>query len=199
MEIASGKGRRLAREILGRGQRGGRGHTTTVRLWTRLLDWRPYPAAELLAWYGRRWEQELFYKELNVDTRSTPLLQSPTPWTALQAIAALILACAVLVDYRIEAASAGEVGVLRISFIKPPHIVQGLWPFREVSADVMTPAQVRRVVRRSLRHLADRAIPKRRQRSCPRALRPPVSRWPRLRKNTDHTGTIVYSVGAIYA
>jgi hypothetical protein len=199
VEIASGKGKRLVREILGRVQRGGRGHTTTVRLWTSLLDWQKHPAAQLLSLYGRRWEQEVFYKELKVDTRSTPLLQSHTPLTAMQEIAARILAYAVLVDYRVEAARAGEVGVLRISFLKTLHIVQGLWQFLEVSADLMSPAQLRLVVRRSLRHIADMAIPKRRQRSCPRALRQPVSSWPRLRKNSDHTGTIEYCVGSIYA
>ena len=48
--------------------------------------------------------QHIFYKELKVDMRSTPCLQSHTPLTAMQEIAALILAYAVLVDYRIEAA-----------------------------------------------------------------------------------------------
>jgi hypothetical protein len=199
VEIASGTDKRLVREILGRVQRGGRGQTTIVRLWTSLLDWRKHPAAELLALYARRWEQEIFYKELKVDMRSTPLLQSHTALTAMQEVAALILAYAVLVDYRIEAASVGEVGVLRISFLKTMQIVQGLWGFLEVSADLLTPEQLRLVVRRTLRNIAEMAIPKRRQRSCPRALRQPVSSWPRLRKNTGRSGPIEYSVGTIYA
>jgi hypothetical protein len=199
VEIRSGQATRLVREILGRVQRGGRGPATTVRLWTSLLDWRRYPAAQLLALYGRRWEQEVFYKELKVDMRSTPCLQSHTPLTAMQEIAALILAYAVLVDYRIEAATVGAVGVLRISFMKTLQVVQGLWQFLEVSADLLTPAQVRLIVRRSLRRIADMAIPKRRQRSCPRALRQPVSSWPRLRKNTHRNGPVQYSVGQIYA
>jgi hypothetical protein len=199
VEITSGTGKRLVREILGRVRRGGRGQATTVRLWTSLLDWRKHPAAELLALYARRWEQEIFYKELKVDMRSTPLLQSHTPLTAMQEVAALILAYAVLVDCRIEAAAAGQVGVLRISFLQTMQIVQGLWGFLEVAADLMTPEQLRLVVRRTLRHIAKLAIPKRRQRSCPRALRQPVSSWPRLRKNTDNTRPIEYSVGTIYA
>jgi hypothetical protein len=199
VEIGSGKVTRLVREILGRVQRAGRGAATTVRLWTSLLDWRRHPAAQLLALYARRWEQEVFYKELKVDLRSTPRLQSHTPLTAIQEIAALILAYAVLVNYRVEAASAGEVDVLRISFMKTLQVVQGLWQFLEVSADLLTPAQVRLVVRRTLRRIADMAIPKRRQRSCQRALRQPVSSWPRLRKNTCRKGPVEYSVGAIYA
>ena len=199
VEIGSGKKKRLVREILGRVQRGARGRATTVRLWTSLLDWRRHSAAQLLALYARRWEQEVFYKELKVDMRSTPWLQSHTPLTAIQEVAALILAYAVLVDYRVEAASVGDVGVLRISFIKTLQVVQGLWQFLEVTSDMLTPAQVRLVVRRSLRRIADMAIPKRRHRSCQRALRQPVSSWPRLRKNTCRTGTLEYSIGAIYA
>src|ERR1035441_2930218 len=67
VEICSEQGTRLMREILGRVQRGRSGAFTTVRLWTTLLEWRRYPAGELLALYARRWEQELFYKELKVD------------------------------------------------------------------------------------------------------------------------------------
>ena len=199
VEIGSGPAKRLVREILGRVQRGGRGPFTTVRLWTSLLDWRRYPAAELLGLYGRRWEQEVFYKELKVDMRSTPCLQSHTPLTAMQEIAALILAYAVLVDYRVEAAALGEVGVLRISFLKTLQTVQGLWEFLEVSADLLGPVKVRLLVRRALRRVADMAIPKRRPRSCPRALRQPVSSWPRLRKNSYRKGPVQYSVGVIYA
>lgn len=199
VEICSGRNKRLVREVLGQVQRAGRGRGTTVRLWTSLLDWRQYPAAELLALYARRWEQEIFYKELKVDMRSTPYLQSHTPVTAIQEIVALILAYAVLVDYRIKAAEVGAVGVLRISFLKTLQVVQGLWQFLEVSADLLSPAQVRLVVRRSLQRIADMAIPKRRQRSCPRALRQPVSSWPRLRKNITREGTIAYSVHRIGA
>jgi hypothetical protein len=199
VEIRSGKGKRMVREVLGRVQRGGRGPATTVRLWTSLLDWRRHRAEELLALYARRWEQEVFYKELKVDLRSGPCLQSHTPLTCMQEIAARILAYAVLVDYRLQAAKAGAVGILRISFIKTLQVVQGLWQFLEVSADFLTPDQLRLVIQRSLRRIAERAIPKRRQRSCPRALRQPVSSWPRLRKNTYRKGTPHYSVGQIYA
>jgi len=199
VEIGTGKDRRLVREIVGKVQRAGRGAATTVRLWTSLLDWKKHPATELLALYVQRWEQEIFYKELKVNMRSTPCLQSHTPFTAVQEIAALILAYSVLVDYRMEAASLGQVAVLRISFIKTLQVVQGLWQFLELTSDLLTPAQVSLVVRRCLRRIADMAIPKRRARSCPRKLRQPVSSWPRLRKNTYRNGTVKYSIGALYA
>ena len=184
---------------VGRVQRGKGGPVTTVRLWNSLLDWRAHPARELLGLYARRWEQEVFYKELKVDACSTPYLQSHTPLTPPQEIAALILAYAVLVDYRVGAGALAEVGVLRISFLKTLEAVQSLWRFLEVSADLLSPEQVRLVVRRTLQQIADMAIPKRRQRSCPRALRQPVSSWPRLRKNTSRKGAIDYLVKEISA
>jgi hypothetical protein len=193
VEIRAGKNKRLVREIVGQVKHE-RGPVTTVRLWTSLLDWRRHPALELLALYARRWEQEVFYKELKVDTRSTPRLQSQTPLTGAQEIAALILAYAVLVDHRIEAAQVGEVGVLRISFLKTLEALRGLWQFLQVTSDLLNAKEVRLVVRRTMRQLAEMAIPKRRQRSCPRALRQPVSSWPRLRKNTYRRGPVAYKV-----
>lgn len=199
VEIGLGEKTRQVRELLARVQRGGGGTFTTVRLWTSLLDWQRCPAQAVLALYGKRWEQEIFYKELKVDMRSPPLLQSHTPLTAMQEMAALILAYAVWVDYRIEAAKLGEVGVRRIRLLKTLDEVQGLWRFLEVSADLLGPDKIRLLLRRTLRQIAEAAIPKRRKRSCPRALRQPVRSWPRLRKNSYRNGPIEYTVGEIYA
>jgi len=193
VEIRHGKKTCLVREVVGKVRRG-RGKWSTVRLWTSLLDWQKYPAEELLALYSRRWDQEIFYKELKVDMRSTLLLRSHTQMTAAQEIAALILAYAVLVDERIKAAKVGEVAVLRISFSKTLRWVRGLWNFLEVSEGIITVEQVRKVVRRTLRLIARWALPKRRQRSCPRELRQPVSSWPRLLRNTYHQGAPQYEV-----
>jgi len=176
VEIRSGKKKLLVREIVGQVRRG-KGAWSKVRLWTSLLDWRQHPASELLALYAQRWEQESFYRELKVDMRSNPLVQSHTPLTAAQEIAALIMAYAILVDERIKAAKTGEVPVLRISFLKTLEAMRGLWQFLETTAGLLDERGVRLVVRRTLQRIAERAIPKRRQRSCPRALRQPVSSW----------------------
>ena len=145
------------------GVRRGTGQWSEVRLWTSLLDEKNHPAWELLALYAQRWEQEIFYRELKVDMRSSELVQSHTPVTAAQEIAALILGYAMLVDERVKAAKVGK------------------------------------VVRRTLRHIAEMAIAKRRARSCPRKLRQPVSSWPRLRKNTCKSGPSEYQLSAIRA
>jgi len=103
------------------------------------------------------------------------------------------------VDYRVQAGFRDEVGALRISFLKTLHVVKALWQFLELSADMISPRQSRLLVHRALRQIADMAIVKRRARSCPRALRQPVSSWPRLRKNIGRAGAIQHSVGTIYA
>jgi hypothetical protein len=193
VEVRSGKERLLVREIRGQVRRAN-GKWSQARLWTSLLDWREYPARELLELYGRRWEQEGFYRELKVDMRSTRLLQSHTPETAAQEIAALILAYAMLVDERIKAAKVGEVGVLRISFAKVLEMVQGLWRFLQCAEGVLTEKQARLIIRRAMRQLAEELVPKRRQRACPRKLRQPVSSWPRLLRNTYENGPVEYEL-----
>lgn len=198
VEIRSGQEKMLVREISGRVRRGS-GQWSQVRLWTSLLDAKKHPAGELLALYARRWEQEIFYRELKVDLRAANLVQSHTPLTAVQEIAALLLGYAMLVDERMKAAKVGEVGVLRISFLKTLQAVRGLWTFLEMGEGVLTAQQVRKLVRRTLVHLAERAIPKRRARSCPRKLRQPVSSWPRLRRNTYKSGAPEYELSPISA
>ena len=198
VEIRSGEQTMLVREIRGQVRRAS-GKWSRVRLWTSLLDWRQYPARELLELYAQRWEHEGFYRELKVDMRSSPLLQSHTPETAAQEIAALLLAYAMLVEERIQAAKVGQVEVLRISFVKVLEMVQGLWRFLQCAEGVLTEKQVRLIVRRAMRELAEELVPRRRQRACPRKLRKPVSGWPRLLRNTYTNGPIQYELRSIKA
>jgi hypothetical protein len=115
----SGKviGQLTVREVRAKGV-GRDGKKFDLRLWTTLLDHNAYPAAELAELYARRWECELYYKELKYDVRGTPVLASHTVETALQEIAALVLASAVVARMRVEAASLLRVSVVRISFHK---------------------------------------------------------------------------------
>jgi hypothetical protein len=45
--------------------------------------------------------------------------------------------------------------------------------------------------------IAEYASPPRRKRSCPRAVRQPVSSWPRLLKNTYQVGETQWEMSAI--
>lgn len=200
MEIKAQKGRPalLVREIRGRVKRG-KGPWVDVRFWTNLLDAKAYPAAELLALYARRWEQEMMYKELKIDLRQTPLLNSHTPHTAAQEVAALVLAHALVAQARLEAASAAETDVLRISFGKTLVLVRSLWLTLAAGAGIITDKQAQALTKRMMTFLAETALPIRRQRSCPRKVRQPVSSWPRLTENTDSLGSSQYKLTPILA
>ena len=65
------------------------GHrATTLQLWTTLRDPRTAPALELAQLYARRWEHELYFREVKRQLRKTDLLQSHTVDTAAQEVAA---------------------------------------------------------------------------------------------------------------
>jgi hypothetical protein len=168
----------LVRQIVGRVRRPG-GAWVTVRLWTSLLDASTYPAAELLALYARRWDIEVFTKELKVDLRGgTTVLQSHTLVTAAQEILALVLA--MLSQVRLAAATTGAVAPLRISFGQTLALVRSLWWMVAVGEGILAAGQVRALVARTLEQIAAQCLPPRRARTCARRLRRPVQSWPRL-------------------
>ena len=191
------KGRLIqVRQIIGSvGRKGGR--LSEVRFWTNLLDWVEYPAADLLKLYARRWEQETFYRELKVDMRSASLLRSHTTETAAQEIAALIMGYSILVQERIAASAEGQVPVLRISFAKTLDVISSMWQFFLVAEDILSQQQVTAIVRAAIEKIVLRAVSPRRKRSCQRAIRQPVSGWPRLIEPSYETGDFIYVVNQV--
>jgi hypothetical protein len=187
------KFRFLVREI--RGRVVGRGSkSTSVRLWTSLMDAKQYPAAELLALYGQRWEVEISIKELKVELRGSDRLASYTPETAAQEIAALLLAQSVLVQARCAAGQQGAVAALRISFRETVRLVRAVWTWLVVGEGLYTKRQRRLGIRRLIRRLSQQVTPERRARSCARGLRQPVSSWPRVIRRRETHGEFQYQV-----
>jgi len=188
--ITAADGRRLeVREIAGK-LRTRQGKTVEVRLWTSLLDAVLYPARELLALYAQRWEMELATDELKNKLHRGHRLKSLTPATAVQELAALVLAQAVVTRVRLRVAAQAGVPTLRVSFGKSLGEVQALWRVLEWGAQVLTPKQVRVLVEGCIESLTRQLTRRRRGRSCPRAVRQPVSSWPRLIQTESVTGPI---------
>ena len=184
------------REIRGRVKRGNQAWVE-VRFWTDLMDWVQYPAAELLKLYAKRWEHELYYKELKIEMRNGELLNSHTVETAAQEVAALLIASSLVVGERIGVAAIGETSVLRISFGKTLHWVRSLWCVLEAGKGVLSAKQIEKLIRKTLKQIAADALPKRRERSCPRKVRQPVGSWPRLLENTYEYGESEYEINPI--
>lgn len=156
--------------------------TTELRLWTTLLDPNLAPAAELVELYAKRWEHELFYRELKHELRKSEVLQSHTLATAAQEIAALMLAAALLARER-DRAAAGQVPVLRVSFIKLLELMRPLWLVFALGNDLLSERQKQQLTERFYAQARRCLSQKRRRRWCKRAVRQPVSKWPRLLEN----------------
>jgi hypothetical protein len=101
---------------------------------------------------------------------------------------------ALLARARLEGAIRAGVEPLRISFGQTLALLGPLWQLLSVGADLLTPAQTRAWVERLLDELALAVLPPRRRRSCPRALRQPVTNYPRLTKNTQQKGAFEYEI-----
>src|SRR5207245_3869356 len=129
------------REIRVRVGRTGR-RTHELRLWTTLMDPQTAPAVELAQLYARRWEHELYFRELKRQVRKTAVLQSHTVETAAQEIAALILVSALIATERARAAP-DDVAVLRVSFAKVLDWVRASWLTVTQFDDLVTPRQMK--------------------------------------------------------
>lgn len=167
--------------------------TEVLRLWTSLLDPASAPADELAVLYARRWEHELYYRQLKHELRRGELLQSHTPMTAAQEVAALVLASAMLARERVRAA-AGQVPVLRVSFIKVLALLRPLWLVLELGADLLSARQKQLLGERFYAQMRTCLVAKRRSRSCKRAVRQPVTSWPRLRETESVEGPLHFKV-----
>jgi len=178
------------RLIKGRIQKPGAESWTEIRLVTSLLDPEAYPAAELFELYARRWEQELYYKELKLELRGGDLLQSHTLETAMQELAAMVIASALVARERINAGQRIGVEVTRISFNKLLYHVRAVWAVLTAGTDVITAEQGQTMARNYLDSVADEFILQpRRSRSSPRTTRQPVGKWPRTQKAQSNEGT----------
>lgn len=180
------------REIRGRVSRRGP-RPQALRLWTTGLDPARAPALELAELYARRWEHELDYRELKPAWRKGDLWQSHTVGRAAQEIAALVLARALLARDRARAA-AGPGPVLRVSFLKTLERMRPLWRVLARGADWLSEEQKEPLTERFYAQARRCLSRPQRSRSCPRAVRQPVTGWPRLLKNESFEGPVRFKL-----
>lgn len=163
-----------------------------LRLWTT-LDPETAPALALAEVYARRWEHELYFRELKRQLRRTVLLQSHTPETAAQEIAALILATALIATERARIA-AGHTPILCISFAAVLDVTRAMWLTLQLAEHGLPPRQVDRLLTQGRQAAARCVTRKRPGRQCPRALRQPSRAWPRLMQPHSRTAPVTFRV-----
>jgi hypothetical protein len=197
VEVAGADGGALTlREIEGR-VRGRSGAMIPVRLWTSLVDARAHPSLRLLKLYRERWEQEMAIGELKQTLHGGVLLHSQKARTAWHEVAALLVAQAVVARMRVQVGRDAGVDVLRVSFQKTLESARVLCVVLAEAADIVSAAQMRKLSERLLDRVARQLSGRRRARSCPRAVRQPVSAWPRKQKASNSYGEFKYEVAII--
>lgn len=164
-----------------------------LRLWTSLLDCQQAPAGELIQLYTSRWEQELYFRELKHELGLNDLLQSQTPETAAQEVAAMIIGSSLIAEERSKL-KPGEELSHRISFIKLWETLEPLWLTLLLGADILTEKQKQQLCERFYGLAASRVMQKKRTRSCPRAMRQTVQPWPRKKHQKDSTEPLTISI-----
>lgn len=154
-----------------------------MRLWTTLLDGEKDPASVLVELYARRWDEELFFRELKSHLHGRDnLLDAQTPGTAAQEALAMLLAASLVARQREAVAGRAGVEILRISFAKVLHKTAALCELLAAGGDLIDPGALGKWIDRILDDLQVSAlIQKRKPRSCPRTLRQPVKDWPKTK------------------
>lgn len=125
--------------------------------------------------------------------RKTDLLQSHTVETAAQEVAAIVVASAVLAAERARVAT-DDVPALRVSFPKLLRVVHATWLTVQLGEGILTERQTQQILRRGYTRLRHQLTAPRRPGSCPRKVRQPVKRWPRLMHNESVEGPFHFDV-----
>lgn len=173
------------REVRGRVLRSSDQKWVEVRLWTSLSP-QQASAEQLLELYARRWEQEIFYKELKLQINQGDLLAGQRTDTAAQQVAAMMIACSLLAEERLAIAQSSEdeevrrAGAVRISFSLCQEYTVALFMVLQASQGLMDTSAQGELVRRVRAQIAAAALPPRRSRSCQRKVRRPIDKWPRM-------------------
>ena len=167
-----------------------------LRLWTSLLDWEQAPALELVQLYATRWEQELYFRELKRELKLNNLLQSQTPETAAQEVAAMIIGSSLIAEERSKLRPGEELSH-RLSFIKVWETLEPLWLTLLLGADILSERQKQQLCERFYALASRRGMAKKRSRACPRALRQPHQPWPKKRDQADSTAPLEISIVAL--
>jgi hypothetical protein len=149
------------------------------RLMTALLGPKAHPAEELAVLYHERWEEELTIDEVKAHRRGRPVLRSGAPAGVVQEIDGLLLAHYAVRALVAEAAAEAGAGPRQLSFVGALKVLRCRLP--EAPKDPHDAAGRRSWWRDLVAGVGELALPPRRDRVNPRAIRRQQSKWPRKR------------------
>jgi hypothetical protein len=151
------------------------------RLVTGLLDPVACPAQELIVLYHERWEFEVALDEIDTHLRPPGRpLRSQTPRGVIQELYGVLLAHYVLRAIMLEVADRADLDPDQVSFVRTRTLVLTVLPLFP-----FLPPSVRDVVWDGLlQALATRPLPPREDRTNPRAVKRPVSKYRKKQPGT---------------
>jgi hypothetical protein len=153
-----------------------RGKYKRIWLVTSLLDADKYPANEMAGLYARRWRIETLFRRFKVEI-SADVLRSKSPDAVYKEVAARICAINIVSTIMLEAATANNVDVLRISFIDAIRTIIVFAPLLAIRPLELLAATYARM----LFEIAERQVPLRQGRLEPRKLKYCKRHYPPLR------------------
>ncbi len=143
---------------------------------TSLLDATRYPADEIAQLYRKRWRIETLFAQLKINC-SADVLRSKTADGVHKEVAARICAINIIRMIMLEAAAAGGVDQIRISFVGAIRTIIAFAP----SLALRSMWQLPMIYEAMLREIASHLVPERPGRLEPRRLAHNPKKYPRLK------------------
>ncbi len=153
-----------------------RGHRKPIWLVTSLLDAECYPADEIVELYLKRWRIETLFDQLKIKG-GADLLRSKTVDGVQKEVAARICAINIVRIIMLQAAAAGEVDVMRISFVGAVRTIIAFAP----SIALRPIWQLPTIYEAMLKEIASHLVPERTGRLEPRKVTHDKRGYPKLK------------------
>lgn len=205
--IATHRVREISYEVESTNAKGGL-ITETHRLWTNLIDFQEHPADELAKLYDTRWEHEGYYRELKIEMKKHKHLSSQLLETAHIEILSMVWTSALIARERQrvheqafksdgkppESSEEPEEPIQAVRFDLVRENVTTLWTLHESVGSIITEEQYKAFAQKFTEQAQTFRSPKRRRRTCPRAIRQNVIHWPKIRDRTESKDPIIITV-----
>jgi hypothetical protein len=153
-----------------------RGKHKSIWLVTSLLDAVQYPADEIAGLYLKRWRIETLFGQLKVNC-SVDILRSKTTEGARKEVAAGVCAINIVRIIMLEAAAAGQVDAMRISFLGAVRAIIAFAP----ALALRPPWQLPMIYEAMLAEIASHLVPERPGRLEPRKVTHETRGYPKLK------------------
>jgi hypothetical protein len=152
-------------------------------LLTSLVDPKAYPAAEVVALYGERWEIEIGYDEVKTHLlEREETIRSRTVEGVYQELWGILVAYNLVRREMERIAQEAGVPPVRISFVTALRYIRDEWSWCAVASPGTIPARLQRMRQRIQSFILP---PRRNKRSCPREVKIKMSNYARKRRGPE--------------